>query len=1199
MHSDYFEPTTTPLRPGVNLIEASAGTGKTYAIAMLALRFVVENNIDIKQLLVVTFTKAATEELKDRIRSRLAEARRTLAGANNADAAMATWLNQLELEPEDIKQRLTQALLDIDQAGIFTIHGFCQRVLHDYALESGQLFDAELTGDLASIKQACTDDFWRKQMARPAFDVAVLTAQFKTPDALLGSLAAFPSAGLGACARIKIYPETPDLDAALANLKHQAELAKSVLDMAAAKLERAFAEDKVKANYRDGFAGHHAALSAWLGGRPDIPDAEAFTLLTSDGLLNALNGNKFRTTKTQDGLERKLAYLQELAIPTDVFDALANAYASVPLMFRRLLLDILRIDLGKRLQQMNLLSFDDLISRLAEALQSEITDTGELGDGHGASLIAELRQNYKVALIDEFQDTDDSQWLIFSTIFATPADTENRPYLYLIGDPKQAIYKFRGADIFSYLSAKQRAEHGYTLDKNWRSHPLLITAVNTLFQRQQAFLLAGLDFSPVKAANPDDCPALQLDARAIVPMQLWQLPESGGSSGYWSSGKAAVNIQDAVIKEVQALLSQAYYFEPGHTPLQAKDIAILVRTNHQARDYQSQLRKVGIPSVINSTESVFASQEASDLYILLQAVANPGDSPLLKQALSLDWLGLDGQALYQLGLDENEADFDQWLARFAGYYQDWQSKGLMAMLMKLLDRENIRHHIAQTVMAERQLTNLHHLFELLQQAVLDGHLGITKTLDWLRSAIAKASGDENEQLRLESDEDAVKIVTMHRSKGLEYPVVFCPYLWQRSDRLHSEKHLLTCHVDEHMHVDLGSEQFEEHRTQALLEELAEDLRVFYVAVTRAKYLCYLVWANVRTEHRPNDSAMTWLLEFAESPFCGQQAKLQDLVANNPNAFAYRLLDDYAEPPEGSLRLANKPPEILQAKELNRSLYSYWQMSSYTALSSFSLSDAPELPSDKAREPAIPTEKAENELPRGAHTGNVVHALLETIGFADLAQGIDISEQRDKACLRYGLKLPEPQLLDELLKAVVTTPLSATDPTFRLMNLKEAQTLKEMPFYLSMQPMDASQINRILQGCPAYQPLSSKQMCGFLTGFIDLICAYQGRYYILDYKTNGLPDYSPKSLAQAMREHNYGLQYWLYTMVLHRYLQNRLPDYDYDVHFGGVLYLFVRGMRPEQAMSGVYQDRPDWATVAALAALFEGEGQGKSKPANPH
>jgi len=1161
----------TQLLKGVNLIEASAGTGKTYAIAMLVLRFVVEHGMTIDKVLVVTFTKAATEELKDRVRGRLAEAKKAFDGRTTGiDSNILDWLANLEIEPELVKKRLVLALLDIDQIGIFTMHGFCQRVLREHALESGQLFDAELTDDLAVIKQACADDFWRRQIYnRSLWEAAVLTADYKTPDQLLTSVDFIAD-------HISVYPAFESLDTALKELQRLADLATDELDNTAKTVVDSFSDQKFKTSYSDTFELEFISLRAWLQGHTtQIPSAEAFALLTGNGLKEALHGNKFRANKTGTSDQRKADYLAGLAINTAVFDALAKVFKHIVLVFRRTLLETLRVDLDKRLQQFNAMSFDNLITRLAEALQGE----------KGVLLKTELQQRFEVALIDEFQDTDDSQWFIFSSLFAVSSQ-----YLYLIGDPKQAIYKFRGADIYSYLDAQKQAEHLFTLGKNWRSHPQLVDAVNALFQKKQPFLLEDLVFKDVQPARSAIDGELQCKGQAIAPMMLWQLPESDSRTGCWTAGKASEQISYAVINEIVDLLALDYTLKPANRALQPNDIAILVRTNTQARDYQAALRLAGVPSVLNNTESVFASQEAFDLLVLLQAVANPADNGLLKQALTLSWFAFDGQALYQLG--NNEAALDAWMSRFLSYYQDWQKAGLMAMMQHLLEQEKVRPNIAKTVMAERQLTNLRHLIELVQQASVDEHLGINKTLDWLRTTITKARSAENQQLRLESDDDAVKIVTMHRSKGLEYSVVFCPCLWQRSDRLTSEKQLIKCHVDGHMIVDLGSEDFERRRVQALKEELAEDLRIVYVAVTRAKYRCYLVWADVRSEHTANDSAMAWLLDLADADFCRQQALLQALKEQAEHAFGYQLLDVARSQAPVWARETTVAQTAFQAKKRRRSLYTSWQMSSYTALSALSQHDTPELPGDKAREQQdIPTEQtginegSAMELPRGAHTGNVVHELLENNTFIDLAKRKDISAQRDKACQCYGLKPVRPDMIDALLQAVVLTPLSDEDASFCLMNVEENKCLKEMPFYLSMAAMDASQINQILQDTAAFQSLDSKLMCGYLTGFIDLICEYKGLYYVMDYKTNSLPDYQNETLTLAMREHNYGLQYWIYTVVLHRYLRHRLPGYDYETHFGGVRYLFVRGMQQDKSMSGVYQDRPDLLRVEALAALF--------------
>jgi exodeoxyribonuclease V beta subunit len=1168
-----FDAARSPLQAGINLIEASAGTGKTYAIAMLVLRFVVEQDLDIKRLLVVTFTKAATEELKDRIRNRLVEARQALNHDDaDIDANLRDWLAALPLDSTTIRLRLDLALLDIDQAPIFTIHGFCQRVLAEHALESGQMFDCELSGDIAAIRQNCADDFWRKQLySRPARQAALLTAAFPTPDSLLASLG---NIGL----QQTVYPETGDPDAALDELESLIAAARAEIDAIVAAIQAAFAEGFFNKTYSEPFAEKSAVFVDWLndpsGALPDL------SLLTDAGLLAGLNGNRLRGDK-------KAQYLASLALDTQPFENLEIALQQLQVVFRRALLQDLRDQLDKALQQNNVLSFDDLIARLAEAVQG---DKGQL-------LIGELRQRFGAALIDEFQDTDHQQWRIFSRIFSAPDQ-----FLYLIGDPKQAIYKFRGADIYSYFAARSQAQQHYTLSHNWRSNPDLVSGVNRLFKRSQPFLFDNLDFFPVHAGRSID------DGRIgdAPPLVLWQLDQYSDKQAYWTSrkgtnGEAAACIRDAVITEILQLLDDANIVaKQGSQPVKPKDIAILVRSNGQAAIYQQALNAAGIPAVLNSKQSVFASPQALEIHTVLQAVAQPGHIPALKQALTVAWFNLDGQQLYQLF--DDETGLDAWLSRFQDYHQLWQQHGLLTMMQRLLQLEGVEEHLGAQPQAERALTNLHHIVERLQQASIDEHLAINKTLDWLRHAIQQApqNSADDQQLRLESDEDAVKIVTLHSSKGLEYPVVFCPSLWQRSDRLKSEQSLIQCHENGEMIADLGSEQFAERREQAVYEELAEDLRLFYVAATRAKYRCYIAWADVRTKDKANDSALAYLLDLGTADFAAQRQILQALAAELPQSFEYRLLATNAE--VTSYYRSAIGNEALNGRQRQRSLQTHWQMSSYTALSALSLHDAPELPEDKAVEAAdveIANLPADTEsismpadlpttvwmqLPKGAQTGNVVHSLLETNSFQRLAAGADISLARDQAIRRYGLNIENPVLIDRLLQTVVNAPLSE-DGGFCLKNLPAERCLKEMPFYLAMQDIDAARINRILSGSPAFQPLSSKRMCGYLTGFIDLICEYQGQYYVMDYKTNSLPDYQPDTLLQAMREHNYGLQYWLYSLVLDRYLRQRLPGYEYGLHFGGVKYLFVRGMDVESPGAGVFGDLPEEGMLEALGAVF--------------
>ena len=1162
-----FNPAYTELLKGTNLIEASAGTGKTYAIAMLALRFVVEQDLDIKQILVVTFTKAATEELKDRIRSRLAEARKAINNSDsNIDPNINLWLDSLTIEPQLILQRLNNALLNIDQAGIFTIHGFCQRILAEHALESGQLFDSELTGDISSIKQACSDDFWRKQVyQRSAWESALLTAQYQTPDSLLASVDFIPS-------ELTVFPEYEELEQIFIELKQQVEIHRDTIDTSLQIIEDKLSEGKFKPGFENNFKSISLSLIDWLNLTSHIaPDCSVFTY---QGLSDALNGHKFRKSKANplSSMEQKQAYIESLNFNFQPFEQLDLVINRISLVFRRSLLQTLRDDVDKRLQQLNVLSFDDLITRLADAL----------ADKKGQALRQEIQQRYQTALIDEFQDTDHNQWLIFSTLFN---HTQN--FLYLIGDPKQAIYKFRGADIYSYFSAQQQAQHHFTLSENWRSHPHLVAGINSLFACENAFFSDQLKFNPVDSALSSEQGVLTKDYQAQAPLVLWQLDK--GEDDHWSSGKSANEIKQAVVNEILDLLTENFCIQKatGENNIQAKDIAILVRSNPQAKEFQLALNDVGITAVINSKESVFCSKEASNLYILLQAISHPANNTLLKQALTIDWFNLNGQQLLQT-LNDDEA-MDKWVSHFLDYQQLWLNKGLMAMMKHLMAVEKVNPHLSIHKQAERRITNLQHCIELVQQAAIDEHLGINKTLDWLHQNITQAASSntssDEQQLRLESDEDAVKIITMHSAKGLEYAIVFCPFLWQRGTRLLQENSKISCHINNEMIVDLGSNQFEQHRLLALDEELSEDLRVFYVAVTRAKYRCYINWADVRTKDKPNNSAMAYLLDFSTADFSEQQKKLQSFSTNQPASFEYRVLQTEQE--ITSVRQQQLLGNELCYQQRHRSLYTHWQMSSYTALSALSINDAPELPDDKAREDDTVKviEQDDNELPRGATTGNVIHDLLENISFSYLAQDNDISQHRDKSCLRYGLKTSMPELIDQLLKSTVNTVLTDEEASFSLKDLNEQQCLKEMPFYLSMKTMDISLINSILKDCPAYQPLSEKKLCGYLTGFIDLICEYKGKYYVMDYKSNSLEDYGQDSLVQAMREHNYGLQYWIYTLVLHLYLQQRLPDYCYEKHVGGVKYLFVRGMDETLVNSGIYQTRPEQLKIEQLAELF--------------
>lgn len=1186
-----FNAFSTALEPGINLIEASAGTGKTFSIAMLVLRFVVEHEMPIEQVLVVTFTKAATQELRLRIRQRLQDLRRYLIMPKDPmnehqDPAFKAWADQLE-HPKAAADRVAQALAAIDNAAIFTIHGFCQRMLRQYALESGQLFDAELNANVDQLRLALAEDYWRQQLYDASeLKVSVCCAQYRSPAALLQSIHKIQEGMVTEPAGLK-------LDDTLQQVETASERLKDLKRVLLTPLATALAEHP--ANFKPAFVEKFpelcAAIAPWLAcSGAAIPVASLSALCYERLLSDALNGNKFRKTKLLTAEERKRTFLADYGITqTDALESLLINLEQSALAFRLGLLDYLSEHLQHSQSTLNVLSFNDLITRLSQVLR---------GEG-GALLQSALQRKFKVALIDEFQDTDQPQWMIFSSVYNTA-----HHFLYLIGDPKQAIYKFRGADIYSYLEAKWAAHRAYTLDTNFRSHPALVHAVNRLFEAaEHPFLLKEIPYYPVKAGKTAD--GLWWHGQPAQAMVLWALeanPES--AEGYWGSGQARQVLRVSVVNEIIALLAEDSGARLGQSPedsraLQAQDIAILVRGNEEAAHYQSALQHAGVAAVINSKQSVFESEEALHLQQLLAALIQPGNISRVRQALALPWFGLDGQAFD--ALTRNDHQLQQYVSDFQQFQQRWLERGLMAMMRSLLDQYQIPQQLAQQSQAERRITNLNHLLEILQQAVQDERLDSHKTLEWLSKAISEGLQGEGKELRLEQDEAAVNIVTIHSSKGLEYPVVFCPELWssKRSQSAPSGDKVVICHEGDTLVADLGTSKQAARFEQSLFEQDAEDLRLLYVAVTRAAYRCYAPWATVRTKSQDNTSAFAYLLTAYAGDAWPQ--KLQSL-ADSDSGFEWVEIPALTEPVKASPR--GRSLQCLSARTLLEPIKQRWQMSSYSALAYLSHQQhALELPQDKSQEPAevpeLVPELAVELLPKGAHTGNVLHDLLENHSFKWLAnltpESVLLPEyesyvkSRERSCLRYGLVLEDAgyQALDNLLARSVVAPLDVNDPAFYLANLEDASCLKEMPFYFAMNDLQTQSLNQLLAGLSTCQPLSARTLSGQLTGFIDLICEYQGRYYVMDYKSNSLPDYDAESMQSAMCEHNYGLQYYLYSVVLHHYLQQRLPGYDYDLHFGGVRYLFLRGMDAAEPMQGVFVDKPGLELIEAISDVLRG------------
>ena len=1184
---EVFDAGGVELRRGVNLVEASAGTGKTYAIAMLVLRLVAEEGIPIEQILVVTFTRAATAELRERIRKRLVEARDILLGRDGAsDGVLGDWAEALA-DRKACLPRLQQAVSEIDRAAILTIHGFCQRMLQEQALESRQLFAVELVPDPQAVREQVANDYWRRLLyGGETLLATVIASQFAGPAQLLQTVARVGGDIAG------IEPEPAAFDLLLPRLEglylSLCQWWRRDGDNLRLLFAGAIADGMFTKKLAEGFARWWRQLEDFFTGcRQRLPDNTGW--LDRTALYQVLNGNKLR------GEAKKMALLAGWPLADDLAAQWLAAVAEVRLAVRCGLAEALRRDVPDRLRRQGAMSYDDLILSLKEAVDGE----------DGAQLRAVLAGRFTAALIDEFQDTDAHQWRIFSELFGGGGH-----FLYLIGDPKQAIYRFRGADIHAYFAARSRADRLLTLDRNFRSHPGLVAAVNRLFGGENPFLFAeaSLPCPPVRAARSDADGALVVDGMPAAPLLFCQLPGSeDGRGGRWGSGAAGERIREYVVAEISRLLSGKAGIvsqQEGARQLAARDIAILVRSNSQARAYQQALSAAGIPAVEASRTSVFDTEECEDLLRLLHAIQQPGDQGRLKAAMTSRFFGLTGRQLEAIWQDE--AAGDAWRLRFQEHARRWEEQGLLAMMDALLHGERVLSHLAGDERGERRIANIFHLLEIIQDQAESEHLGPARLLQWLQ-AMRGGRDDRREEfeLRLESDDEAVQVVTMHRAKGLEYPLVFCPFLWYRSNRTGTEKDLVTFHdAGNRLMADLGSAHFEDRRRRAEQEELSEDLRLLYVAVTRARLRCWVFWADVRGHGEDVadsfTSALGHLLFPRESLDAqglldeeGQQARLRQ-VANGDEA-AWLLAVREETPLPVARESDGEPLECRQPG--TRPLATVWQMSSYSALAGQSVheegraaegrEDSPGAGADDPQPIEVPG------LPAGARFGNAVHDILEQIPFAELASGSAAAERLEPYVRRHGLAVDAGRLSALLAHTVGARlqPGGSEREGFSLAELAPGRIIKEMPFYMHLERATTRAVNAILAADPAVAPLAYKEMQGYLTGFVDLVCEHDGRFHVIDYKTNNLGDscggYSHGRLTGAMRQHNYGLQYWIYSLVLHRHLRAFLPGYQLPRHFGGVSYLFVRGMSTARPGAGVYSARVDAGRLQALDALFGG------------
>ncbi len=1152
---------------GLNLIEASAGTGKTFTITGLYVRLILEMDCRVDGLLVVTFTNAATAELRERTRSCLVDVLQAFELGESSDPFYQGLLDQ-SVDHEQAQRRLRLAILGFDQAAIFTIHGFYQRVLSDHAFESGMPFESELISEQTELLQEIVADFWRCEIQdlSPGL-LDYLLAEKVTPEKLLSSV----QKGIG-----RPYLEVRGM---------------------------AFPVDLVPQEAMFIHA-YEQVRSIWMNARQNVQE-----LLQSD---TSLNGNKYRKSSLLNWFQQMDDYLNSQSVsPFDkfikfttneltasvkkgksppkhiFFDAcealaaiwstLAPCYAQALIALKQNLLTYCNQELSVRKAKACIQSFDDLLLDLDRALSGE----------HAAVLIEAIRQRYSAVLIDEFQDTDPIQYRIFSTI------TRNSELpVFLVGDPKQAIYSFRGADIFAYHDARQDAGNCYTLKTNWRSDPKLINAVNMLFKQPHAsFFYDWIPFYEVEAAEKQRDELHDLNG-VDAPFRVW-LIEGEKSLAKADAEQLATR---ATAIEIARLLKQGQegYVRIGDQKLSGGDIAVLVHEHRQAKKMAQQLSELGVYSVQQSRENVFHSPEAVELLCVLNAIAEPTKQPRIMAALVTDMLGLNGHDIEHLQTDEQALEL--WLESFRNYHQLWQERGFARMFRQLLLHEQIAKQLLSRVGGERYYTNLQHMGELVHQHDSVTKLGMEGLVKWLsRQCQNRTQVSEEQELRLESDEDLVQIITIHKSKGLEYPIVFCPFIW--ADKIHAEnkkskKSPFFFHDEKANYkpvLELGSARFEEDRRFAIQEERAENLRLLYVALTRARHRCYITWGNISGTEQ---SALVWLLRSDKSAAetTDLQTELDEWVKKSGNSV---FVDPIPKEDGQVVQLCNNQNDTGSVRLFSRRFNVQSHVTSFTALTSGHAGDQPDYDEQLPARVDRPAAHDIFGFPRGAAAGRCIHSIFEQIGFATYERK-KLELLVEDALIVNGFESDWMLVVANMIESVLSTPLDL-EKTLYLKSVGIKQRLVELEFHYPLAKINAEGLRDVLLEHDfastavmrqAIERISFADVCGFMKGFIDLVFEVDGCFYLADYKSNWLGDdpsaYSGDCLVQVMAHETYYLQYLFYTLALHRYLSLRLPDYDYDQHFGGAFYLFVRGMNPVTgSASGVYWDKPSKQLIEAM------------------
>ncbi|MFA6930085.1 MAG: UvrD-helicase domain-containing protein [Lentisphaeria bacterium] len=1250
---------------GINLIEAGAGTGKTYNIQTLVARIVLEKAVPITRILVVTYTRAATAELQERLRKVLDCLLRRLNQVDippgeqeRTDAILAKLRALPESEPfwqlpvegpknlsrEEKFQRnatllLQNALRDFDQAAISTIHSFCQRMLTENAFESGIRYGMKLVNDTTEVTDALIQQFIRREFytctpeetaAWESLDIVWQRAEYEKND----DAPNFFQGKATFMEQLQSAMRDNDVDYYWGKAEKEGELfipperQLILTEIAACRQEIArnkTAVEKVFATLLQHLklgsrAGWEANQEALLTGQGGVPLA-FLQNLTFAGLREQTYKRKQGDTLPID--DQKLKTILENPV-FEIFGRLTRLLQDYRSRVFYEAMEFVKTELAKQKSHDGFMTFNDLLNELEKRLRDP---------ERGILLQQLIRKQFPFALVDEFQDTDGVQFTIFHTIFAAAGAQETGGF-FLIGDPKQSIYRFRGGDVFTYLRARNQVpeERRFTLTTNYRSSQAFIAEINRFYRFNQPHPFAHPELQIPEVAWPEK----------TQPALLYKGREYDKPLVFTKSKGAQELLYQSIAQEIGGMLRSGKWAigngneEPS--PLKFSDFAVLFRNNSHAMSMEKVLRRTGIPVVRIGTSNVLASESAKTMRVFLQAVLDPSDSQKIVQLLASPLHRLGANEIYELRNTQNSGlllHFQSWLSDLA---EKWKSKSFLPMVMEYLGAKNmpIMLHLLAGDDGERALMDFLHLAEIISNAESERKLSREALATHFQRLCQNLPNDDDENLiRLANARDAVILATVHYSKGLEYPLVFLPDIHDKKSRQE-----LVCHYERKgiakMLKDITSLGFEQEK--CALEAMQERLRLYYVAITRAKFFCKVFV----------DTGGASIFNYLFRDRSRQQAQesLEKLVSSLPKnpspqgALEFGL--NYQEPESAEsaeeilatnslgerMKECDLPEMELQVLPHPEKIDPYWYTLSATALMQRLQVQAEAAEADRiTTEQFLPVAKdldeadAGNEelgkttsdtkltpeewadLPPiftfspGKQTGTCWHAIFEILDFA--ADEDEIRRICNEKLSLYSLPATTEDvatvagMVSKVLRADLV-PLQGYGAAFQLRECKKKERLNELEFTYGLAEQKKLRLKEEFlrrNGLPNQQVFESS-LGRAMTGSIDLLLRKEQRYYIIDWKSNvinyQLENFSGAGLQQEMQRHGYPLQYLVYTAALVEFLRQRLGYFgaaEYEQQIGGVFYLFLRGVDPESPGRGIVSCRPTFPDIETLLSMI--------------